>query len=71
MITKTYFDGKLNEFESRIERKISARIDQLADRLDAEILKIKEETQRAVEKGARNEDVIYGYLKDHNNIKKE
>ncbi len=41
MITKTYLDGKLDQLEGRVERKIDFKIAQAVQKRESEVTKLK------------------------------
>ncbi len=58
MITKTYLDGKLDQLEGKIERKIDFKIDQAMQKLNSEIAKLKNDLKALEEKKSENKDIF-------------
>jgi len=69
MITKTYLDGKLNQLEERLKRRIDMKDSRQTQEINAEIINLKNAVKLAEEKVAENKDMIENYLKEHNDVK--
>lgn len=50
MITKTYLDGRLNDLEQKIEKKIDFKVGQAVQKRESEIAKLKDDLKVLEEK---------------------
>lgn len=69
MITKTYLDGKLNQLEERLKRRIEIKDNRQTQEINAEIAGMKNALGLIEEKIAKNKDMLDHYLKEHNDVK--
>lgn len=71
MITKTYLDGRLNQLEEKLKRKIEIKDDRQARELEEEITSLKNITELTEERVAENKDMLNNYMQEHNNFRTE
>ena len=69
MITKTYLDGKLNQLEEKLKKKIDIKDERQTREINTGIVELKNTLGLLEEKIAENRDLIENYLKEHNNVK--
>jgi len=71
MITKTYLDGKLNQLEEKLKRKIEMKDEMTLHKIEADIVGLKDNIKLLEEKIEENKDMIKNYLEKQNGTKQE
>ena len=69
MITKTYLDGKLNQLEERLKRRIDMKDDRQTQEINAEIVELKNSLRLLEEKIEENRDIIRNYVTKQDDAK--
>ncbi|MBW6440711.1 hypothetical protein K0B03_01605 [Patescibacteria group bacterium] len=69
MITKTYLDGKLNQLEESLKRRIETNENMQTEEIDKKIADLREDVELINEKLIENKDIIDNYLFKHNGLK--
>ena len=71
MITKTYLDGKLNQLEEKLKRKIEMKDEMTLHKIETDIASLKNNIKLLEEKIEENKDMIKNYLEKQNNAKQK
>lgn len=71
MITKTYLDGRLNQLEEKLKRKIEMKDEMTLHKIEADIAGLKNNLKSLKEKIEENKDVIRNYIKKQADAKQE
>ena len=71
MITKTYLDGKLNQLEEKLKRKIEMKDEMTLHKIEAYIAGLKDNIKLLEEKIEENKDMIKNYLEKQADAKQE
>jgi hypothetical protein len=71
MITKTYLDGKLNQLEERLKRRIDMKDDRQTQEINAEIVELKNSLRLLEEKIEENRDIIRNYVAKQDDTKQD
>ena len=71
MITKTYLDGKLNQLEEKLKRKIEMKDEMTLHKIEADIAGLKNDLKSLKEKIEENKDVIRNYIEKQADAKQE
>ena len=71
MITKTYLDGKLNQLEEKLKRKIEMKDEMTLHKIEADIASLKNNIKLLEEKIEENKDMIKNYLEKQDDTKQE
>lgn len=71
MITKTYLDGKLNQLEERLKRRIDMKDDRQTQEINAEIVELKNSLRLLEEKIEENRDIIRNYVAKQDDTKRD
>ncbi|MCK5490807.1 MAG: hypothetical protein KAI67_03115 [Candidatus Pacebacteria bacterium] len=69
MITKTYLDGKLNQLEGSLKRRIESKENMQSEEINKKISALKESIDLINEKVIENRDILDNYLVEHNGLK--
>ncbi len=62
MITKTYLDGKLNQLEEKLRRRIEMKDEQVSHKTETDIADLKNSIKLLEEKIEENKDLIRNYI---------
>ena len=62
MITKTYFDGKLNQLEEKLRRRIEMKDEKMSHEIKVDIANLKNSIKLLEEKIEENKDLIRNYI---------
>ncbi|MCK5122549.1 MAG: hypothetical protein KAQ87_00105 [Candidatus Pacebacteria bacterium] len=71
MITKTYLDGKLNQLEEKLRRRIDMKDERVSHEIEADIANLKNSIKLLEEKIEENKDLIRNYVEKQNGTKQE
>ena len=71
MITKTYLDGKLNQLEEKLKRRIDMKDERTLCEIETGIKNLKENIKLLEEKIEENRDIIRNYIKKQNGAEQE
>jgi len=71
MITKTYLDGKLNQLEEKLKRRIDMKDERTLCEIETGIKNLKENIKLLEEKIEENRDIIRNYIKKQNGAERE
>jgi len=71
MITKTYLDGKLNQLEEKLKRRIDMKDERTLCEIEIGIKNLKENIKLLEEKIEENKDLIRNYIAKQANAKQE
>lgn len=71
MITKTYLDGKLNQLEENLKRRIDSKDNMQSGMTNKRIFDLKLFGDLINEKVIENKDILNNYLIEHNNLKQK
>ncbi len=71
MITKTYLDGKLNQLEEKLKRKIEMKDEMTLNKIEADIASLKNNIKLLEEKIEENKDMIKNYLEKQDDTKQK
>ncbi|NOQ68430.1 hypothetical protein GQ568_03235 [Patescibacteria group bacterium] len=71
MITKTYLDGRLNQLEESLKKRIDMKDNRQTQEINEEIMDLKENLRFVEERMVENRDIMENYLKENNNVKIE
>lgn len=71
MITKTYLDGRLNQLEEKLKRKIEMKDEMTLHKIEADIAGLKNDLKSLKEKIEENKDVIRNYIEKQADAKQE
>ena len=71
MITKTYLDGRLNQLEEDLKRRIEMKDERVSHKTEADIADIKNKIKLLEEKIEENRDLIRNYTEKQNDAKQE
>ena len=71
MITKTYLDGKLNQLEEKLKRRIEMKDEMTLHKIETDIASLKNNIKLLEEKIEENKDMIKNYLEKQNNAKQK
>lgn len=69
MITKTYLDGKLNQLEESLKRKIDLKGNMHAEEMNKKISDLRDDVELINERVIENRDILDNYLAEHNGLK--
>jgi len=71
MITKTYLDGRLNELEEKLKKRIDIKDNRQNVEIKEDIDILKDKIRSIEEKVDENNDLLNNYLIEHNSLKEE
>ena len=71
MITKTYLDGKLNQLEEKLKRRIDMKDERTLCEIEMGIKNLKENIKLLEEKIEENKDIIRNYIEKQDGAKQE
>ncbi|MCK5466471.1 hypothetical protein KAI56_03180 [Candidatus Parcubacteria bacterium] len=71
MITKTYLDGKLNQLEEKLKRRIDMKDEKTLCEIEIGIKNLKENIKLLEEKIEENKDIIRNYIGKQDDTKQE
>ena len=71
MITKTYLDGKLNQLEEKLKRKIEMKDEMTLHKIEADIASLKNNIKLLEEKIEENKDMIKNCIEKQDDTKQE
>ena len=71
MITKTYLDGKLNQLEEKLKRKIEMKDEMTLHKIEADIARLKNNIKLLEEKIEENKDMIKNCIEKQDDTKQE
>lgn len=71
MITKTYLDGKLNQLEEKLKRRIDMKDERTLCEIETGIKNLKENIKLLEEKIEDNRDIIRNYIKKQDGAEQE
>ena len=71
MITKTYLDGKLNQLEEKLKRRIDMKDERTLCEIEIGIKNLKENIKLLEEKIEENRDIIRSYIKKQDGAEQE
>ena len=71
MITKTYLDGKLNQLEEKLRRKIEMKDEKVSREIKTDIASLKNNIKLLEEKIEENKDIIRNYIGKQADTKQE
>ena len=71
MITKTYLDGRLNQLEENLKRRIEMKDERVSHKTEADIADLKNKIKLLEEKIEENRDLIRNYTEKQNDAKQE
>ncbi|MCK5412923.1 MAG: hypothetical protein KAI57_00965 [Candidatus Pacebacteria bacterium] len=71
MITKTYLDGKLNQLEENLKRRIETKDNFQTEEINKKISDLKDSVNLISERAIENKDILNNYLVEHNGLKEE
>ncbi len=69
MITKTYLDGKLNQLEENLKRRIEMKDSFQTEEINKKISDLRDSVNLINEKVIENKDILDNYLVEHNGMK--
>ncbi|MCK5332266.1 hypothetical protein KAJ41_00185 [Candidatus Parcubacteria bacterium] len=70
MITKTYLDGKLNQLEGSLQRRIESKDNFQTEEINKKIADLRNDVDLIGERVIENRDLLDHYLVEHNGLKK-
>ena len=71
MITKTYLDGRLNQLEENLKKRINAKDEMVFHEIEKEIVSLKESIKLLEERIEEDRDIIRNYITMKNDVKQE
>lgn len=71
MITKTYLDGRLNQLEENLKKRINAKDETVLHEIEKEIVSLKESIKLLEERIEEDRDIIRNYITMKNDVKQE
>ena len=71
MITKTYLDGKLNQLEERLKRRIDMKDERTLCEIEVEVRNLKEHIKLLEEKIEEDRDIIKNYIEKQDSAKQK
>lgn len=71
MITKTYLDGRLNQLEENLKKRINAKDETVFHEIEKEIVSLKESIKLLEERIEEDRDIIRNYITMKNDVKQE
>ena len=69
MITKTYLDGRLNQLEENLKKRINAKDETMFHEIEKEVVSLKESIKLLEEKIEEDRDIIRNYIVMKNDMK--
>ena len=71
MITKTYLDGRLNNLEEKLERRIGLKDERLLHGIEANVVELKNNIKSLEERFDENRNLIVDCLQKYDDLKQE
>jgi len=71
MITRTYLDGRLNQLEENLKKRINAKDETVLHEIEKEIVSLKESIKLLEERIEEDRDIIRNYITMKNDVKQE
>jgi len=68
MITKTYLDGRLNQLEENLKRRIEMKDERVSQDIKTDLANLKNKIKLLEEEIAENKDLIRNYIKKRENV---
>lgn len=62
MITKTYLDGKLNQLEEKLRKRIEMKDERVSHKIEIDIADLKNKLKSLEERIEENKDLIRSYI---------
>jgi len=69
MITKTYLDGKLNQLEESLKRRIDSKDTIQTEEINKKLADLRDAVDLINERVIENKDILDNYLAEHNGLK--
>ena len=71
MITKTYLDGRLNQLEENLKKRINVKDETMLHEIEKEVASLKENIKLLEEKIEEDRDIVRNYITMKNDVKQE
>ena len=68
MITKTYLDGRLNQLEENLKKRINVKDETMLHEIEKEIVSLKESIKLLEEKIEEDRDMVRNYIEMKNDM---
>ena len=68
MITKTYLDGRLNQLEENLKKRINVKDETILHEIEKEIVSLKESIKLLEEKIEEDRDMVRNYIEMKNDM---